>query len=198
MNQRVIELAVNRGTGCVSLRAPAANVAPPGWYMLFLLNDQGVPSVAKFVKLQASAGPQQCDAPIPPEPTPKTTPTRRPTPTPTPKPADPKPVIKRLKLSATRLRKGRSIKISFRLNEAAKVTLNFERRLTGKRTRYARVKGTLKVKGKAGANRVTFRGKLGKRWLRAGRYRLTLVAKDASGDRSKPLRATFSFVKPDL
>jgi galactose oxidase-like protein len=28
-----------------------ANLAPPGYYMLFMLNIQGVPSVGKIVKL---------------------------------------------------------------------------------------------------------------------------------------------------
>jgi hypothetical protein len=27
------------------------SVAPPGWYMLFIINDEGVPSEAKFVGL---------------------------------------------------------------------------------------------------------------------------------------------------
>jgi hypothetical protein len=29
------------------------NIAPPGWYMLFLVNREGVPSVAKWVHLTA-------------------------------------------------------------------------------------------------------------------------------------------------
>lgn len=32
---------------------PNGNIAPPGYYMLFLVNQNGVPSEAKFVKLQA-------------------------------------------------------------------------------------------------------------------------------------------------
>jgi galactose oxidase len=36
----------------LSITAPATNrLAPPGYYMLFILNDRGVPSVAKIVKL---------------------------------------------------------------------------------------------------------------------------------------------------
>jgi hypothetical protein len=27
------------------------NLAPPGWYMLFLVNQQGVPSVATWIHL---------------------------------------------------------------------------------------------------------------------------------------------------
>jgi hypothetical protein len=68
MNQRFVPLKVSQRDGCVDLTAPPnANVAPPGYYMLFLLNDQGVPSVAKFVKVvDAGASPGTCDAPPPP------------------------------------------------------------------------------------------------------------------------------------
>jgi hypothetical protein len=63
MNQRVIQLDVIRRSGCVSITAPSANVAPPGPYMLFLLDDQGVPSVADFVKLQTAVTPPACTGP---------------------------------------------------------------------------------------------------------------------------------------
>jgi hypothetical protein len=69
MNQRVIRLDVSRQSGCVNITAPSANVAPPGWYMLFLLNDQGIPSVAKFVKLRTGAGGAPCGAPPLPDDT---------------------------------------------------------------------------------------------------------------------------------
>jgi hypothetical protein len=64
MNQRIIQLGVTRRTGCVSITAPSAAVAPPGHYMLFLLNDQGVPSIAKFVKLQQAITPPACTSAI--------------------------------------------------------------------------------------------------------------------------------------
>jgi hypothetical protein len=39
--------------GSLSVQAPAnANLAPPGYYMLFLVNSNGVPSVSKILKLQ--------------------------------------------------------------------------------------------------------------------------------------------------
>ena len=50
--QRVVKLVV-RGTpgNSIALTAPAdAGIAPPGYYMLFVLH-QGVPSVAKWVKI---------------------------------------------------------------------------------------------------------------------------------------------------
>jgi Domain of unknown function (DUF1929) len=54
MGQRFIELACTPNTNNTSLTVtPPANakLAPPGYYMLFVLNGSGVPSVAKFVQL---------------------------------------------------------------------------------------------------------------------------------------------------
>jgi hypothetical protein len=51
MNQRYLPLAFSAGTGVLTATAPAnANLAPPGWYMLFLVDTSGVPSVASFVR----------------------------------------------------------------------------------------------------------------------------------------------------
>ena len=62
MNQRSIELTVAQRSGGVKLTAPASpELAPPGYYMLFLVDSQGVPSVAKFVKLDAGSGPTSED-----------------------------------------------------------------------------------------------------------------------------------------
>ncbi len=58
MNQRSIELSVSQRSGGVTLSAPAtAAIAPPGYYMLFLLNDSGVPSVARWVRLSVDGTP---------------------------------------------------------------------------------------------------------------------------------------------
>ena len=52
MNQRHVELAISPTAGGIqAIAPPSANVAPPGPYMLFLLNAQGVPSVARFVQV---------------------------------------------------------------------------------------------------------------------------------------------------
>ena len=40
------------------------NIAPPGWYMLFLVNKQGVPSVAKWVQLRGGEKPSHEPAEI--------------------------------------------------------------------------------------------------------------------------------------
>jgi hypothetical protein len=52
MNQRYVPLSFTAGAGALSVTAPAhANLAPPGYYMLFIIDTNGVPSVAAFVKL---------------------------------------------------------------------------------------------------------------------------------------------------
>jgi hypothetical protein len=57
MDQRYVELRFDRqGTDRLSIEAPPdEHIAPPGYYMLFLLSDQGVPSEAKFVQLPVRA-----------------------------------------------------------------------------------------------------------------------------------------------
>ena len=58
MNQRYISLRVTQRPGGVTLTAPASpQIATPGYYMLFLLNDQGVPSVARFIRLGFTSDP---------------------------------------------------------------------------------------------------------------------------------------------
>ena len=53
MDQRYVELEIHqKATDRMTIKAPRdPHVAPPGYYMLFLLSDQGVPSEAKFVRL---------------------------------------------------------------------------------------------------------------------------------------------------
>ena len=51
-NERYIPLAFTQTTGGLNVTAPVdANLAPPGYYMLFIVNSNGVPSVAPFVQL---------------------------------------------------------------------------------------------------------------------------------------------------
>jgi hypothetical protein len=64
-NQRLNVLQFTRGTGAVDITAPAnANLAPPGHYLLFIVNGNGVPSVGSVVQLGATG------APTPPPPAP--------------------------------------------------------------------------------------------------------------------------------
>jgi len=52
MDQRMVQVSFGVGSGSLTVTAPPnGNVAPPGYYMLFLLNSSGVPSVASFVQL---------------------------------------------------------------------------------------------------------------------------------------------------
>lgn len=52
MNQRFNRLSfVHTANGVRPIAPPSANVAPPGHYMLFILNDRGVPSIARIVQL---------------------------------------------------------------------------------------------------------------------------------------------------
>jgi hypothetical protein len=54
MDARMVGLSYSVGSGSLSVTAPPnANIAPPGYYMLFLLNSAGVPSVATFIQLTA-------------------------------------------------------------------------------------------------------------------------------------------------
>jgi hypothetical protein len=96
--------------------------------------------------------------------------------------------------------------ISYRLSEAARVTLTFSRRARGRKVgrkcvkpkrsnrrkrscvRYVKA-GTLHFNGKQGTNKVKFQGRLSRRKrLALGRYRLTVGAKDAAGNVSKRSR----------
>lgn len=51
--QRLVELRFHRRHGCrLAVEAPTqATIAPPGWYMLFIVNHHDVPSVARWVHL---------------------------------------------------------------------------------------------------------------------------------------------------
>ena len=54
--QSFVKLNVTPTAGRVSMTAPSIDQAPPGYYMVFLVDNQGVPSVAPVVKLEKTAG----------------------------------------------------------------------------------------------------------------------------------------------
>lgn len=87
----------------------------------------------------------------------------------------------------------RASAIAFTLSERASVTLRFTRR--GRDGRYRAVRGAaaaLKVSAAAGANRLRFAGRVTRRArLARGRYRVTLTAVDAAGNRSRAASAGF-------
>lgn len=61
-SQRINLLPFTVGTGALNVTAPAnGNLAPPGHYMLFIVNGNGVPSVGSIVQVGAGA-------PVPPGP----------------------------------------------------------------------------------------------------------------------------------
>jgi hypothetical protein len=52
MEQRLIGLTFTPGGGTLTVASPPTpNIAPPGYYMMFILNSRGVPSIARFVQL---------------------------------------------------------------------------------------------------------------------------------------------------
>ena len=58
MEQQYVPLSFTASSGKLSVNAPATvNIAPPGYYMLFLVNSAGVPSVAPILKLTPPATP---------------------------------------------------------------------------------------------------------------------------------------------
>ena len=69
MSQRHVPLAATvQSPGNLTVTAPAApELAPPTYYMLFVLNDSGVPSVAKFIRLKLPRAQQPPEPPPPPE-----------------------------------------------------------------------------------------------------------------------------------
>ena len=115
-------------------------------------------------------------------------------------------------LAAARARVRRGTAFRFRLSEAASVRIAIERARAGRRargrcrkpsrrlrarprcTRWVR-QGALRRSGGAGANRVPFSGRLGRRSIGLGRRRAVLVATDASGNASRAKRMGFRVVR---
>jgi Galactose oxidase-like, Early set domain/Glyoxal oxidase N-terminus len=59
MDQRLVGLSFTAGTGVLNATAPAnGNLAPPGYYLLFILDAAGVPSVGQFVHLTRGVVPK--------------------------------------------------------------------------------------------------------------------------------------------
>jgi Domain of unknown function (DUF1929)/PKD domain len=54
MEQRLVGLTFTAASGALTVNSPPnPNVAPPGFYLLFLLNKAGVPSIATFVQVSS-------------------------------------------------------------------------------------------------------------------------------------------------
>lgn len=102
------------------------------------------------------------------------------------------PVLSRARLSKARLRAGRKATLSFRLSEAAAVTVTV---LKQKGRRYRPLSPSLPLAANAGTFRRRFDGKLGSRRLKPGRYKLSLAAVDAAGNAARPTTLAFRIVR---
>jgi hypothetical protein len=106
----------------------------------------------------------------------------------------------------------RTTKFRFTLSEPARVVFTIQRTLAGRKVgnkcvkprranrrkpKCSRFKAVGRFSGaaKGGANVKTFNWKIGRKKLKPGRYRATLVATDAAGNRSKPKRLRFRVVR---
>lgn len=57
MGQRFVNLSYSVAGGQLTVTGPAtSDVAPPGWYMLFIVNSSGVPSQAAWVNVEPAGG----------------------------------------------------------------------------------------------------------------------------------------------
>jgi hypothetical protein len=99
------------------------------------------------------------------------------------------------RLRAAAVRRGGRIR--YRLSEPASVSITLSR-LAPARAALAlplRKPVVLRRRGRAGANAISFSGRVRHRPLLPGRWRATIRAKDSAGNRSKPRRATFRIVR---
>jgi hypothetical protein len=166
MNQRVIPLAVNStvpGGGLNAMSPPNANVAPPGYYLLFVLDADGTPAEARWVHVlpQPAAGverggvtpalvttarpnpqPRTCvEPPVRPVPSQPVAPASGPVPVPAPVPAPtptPASVQAPAKLGLTRaavLRASRELDVLAPISALASGRVNLELLSAGRTTR---------------------------------------------------------------
>jgi hypothetical protein len=109
-------------------------------------------------------------------------------PPPTGKP--PKPVVTRFRMTHRRFRVRRhATAFSFKLSDPGRVRLVI--RKNGKKVGEIRRRGLA-----AGANRIPFSGKLGRRKLRPGEYAAVLIATDRAGNLSLPVLIEFRVLRP--
>ena len=100
----------------------------------------------------------------------------------------------RTAVAARRL--GRGTVLRFRSSEAGTASIAFSRVVRGKRGRTrARAAGRLTRRIAAGPARIALSGRVGRRAMRVGRYRLTLQVRDAAGNASRPVRLRFRIAR---
>jgi CSLREA domain-containing protein len=104
-----------------------------------------------------------------------------------------RPTTSRFSLRRRAVRVGRrGNAFRFRLTEAARAVIRIDQR---RGRRFARRGSLTRRSARAGQNSVAFRGRIGRRALRPGRYRASLVATDAAGNASRVRRITFRVVR---
>jgi len=65
MDQRFLDLTFKASGSHVAIQAPTrAGEAPPGYYLLFVFNEAGVPSVAKIVRMGIATNPNPATVPV--------------------------------------------------------------------------------------------------------------------------------------
>jgi len=65
MDQRFLDLTFNASGSHVAVQAPThAGEAPPGFYLLFVFNEAGVPSVAKIMRMGIASNPNPAITPV--------------------------------------------------------------------------------------------------------------------------------------
>lgn len=123
---------------------------------------------------------------------------------------DTPPAITKLRTSPRRFRTRKGTRILYTLSEKARVTFTVQKPKLGRKigkscrkatsknrsrrrcVRYVKVKnGTFRVNGRRGRNKIKFRGKIKRRSLRRGSYRLSVVAVDAKKGRSRAKTTKF-------
>ena len=98
------------------------------------------------------------------------------------------PVIRSVSLSHKSFTPAKGTKLTYRLSEAAHVKFTITRKTGGKKI------GSFTQHDHAGKNSKRFSGRVGKKTLDPGRYRVTLVATDAAHNRSRSHRVSFTIL----
>lgn len=131
MDQRSIRLRMTTQADGLTFTAPAnASLAPPGYYMLFVRDAAGTPSVASWVRLDPAApdAPPLPIAPPPPPPTPVPAPDPTPPITPAPAGDDDAPVLTFGRLTVRPAGNWRRIAVAVKSDEVAQISVTLRPR----------------------------------------------------------------------
>ena len=62
MSQRYVDLGFSISEGMLTVQGPTNGAeAPPGYYMMFVVNSEGVPSEARFIQVNTSGSRTRTD-----------------------------------------------------------------------------------------------------------------------------------------